>query len=188
MSKCVCLHVGVHMPIIKKHDVHRFSCGTCGKAQIATTPSWSAVMFLLCWHPMQECNTHGIVAMFRLMACVGNVVAFTSWSAVMFLHGGCGHVIYVYGRAGARTATYITRCAVRKTLANHAGPNAQALDRGAYSGLECPADVEHGQTPCKFFPPRCSKNGNCPHLIFDCTYGRAGARQSIQRVRFFWKS
>ena len=97
-------------------------------------------------------------------------------------YGHCSLCAYActYGRAGARTATYITRCAGRNTFGNHAGPNAQALDRGACSGVEWPADVEHGSlflehTPGMLFSQRCSRYDNGSHVTFDCTYGRAGA-------------
>ena len=46
----------------------------------------------------------------------------------------CGHVIYIYiytyiyGRAGARTATYIMWCAAWETFGDQAGHNAQPLD------------------------------------------------------------
>ena len=39
----------------------------------------------------------------------------------------CGHVIYVYGRAGARTKMYLTCCAAGKTFGNHAGHNTLPL-------------------------------------------------------------
>ena len=51
--------------------------------------------------------------------------------------GMAADVVYVYGRAGARTTTYITRCAARETFGNQAGHNAQPLD----SGLGMAADV-----------------------------------------------
>ena len=43
----------------------------------------------------------------------------------------CRHVIYVYGRAAARTATYVTCCAAWDIFGNQAGHNAQPLDSSA---------------------------------------------------------
>ena len=42
--------------------------------------------------------------------------------------GRIWQLCYLYGRAGARTATYITRCAAGETFGNQAGHNAQPSD------------------------------------------------------------
>ena len=42
-------------------------------------------------------------------------------------------IIYVYGRAGLRAATYIMRCAARRVFGHHSGHNAQAARGNHFS-------------------------------------------------------
>ena len=128
---------------------------------------------------------------------------------------GCGwwslcwwSLSYVYGRAGARTAMYITCCAARETFGDHAGNNAQPLDcdRGAGGPYADPAhtawaadaagpvESSHGVALLEIFPLALPHERTGPASLcrvesrwpVSFSHARHGQSHSLARMSWSW--